>query len=55
MKLRCLSNLTKTTTKGKEYPVIKETEHFYIINGDDGYMIDVAKCFVGKFFEVMKE
>ena len=55
MKLRCLSNLSKTTTKGKEYPVIKETEHFYIINGDDGYMIDVAKCFVGKFFEEAKE
>ena len=55
MKLKCLSNLSKSTTKGKEYPVIKETEHFYIINGDDGYMVDVAKFFVGKFFEVMEE
>ena len=55
MKLKCLSNLSKTTTQDKEYPVIKETEHFYIINGDDGYMVDVAKCFIGKFFEVMKE
>ena len=55
MKLKCLSNLSKTTTKGKEYPVIKETEHFYIINGDDGYIINVAKCFIGKFFEVVEE
>ena len=55
MKLRCLSNLSKTTTKGKEYPVIKETENYYIINGDDGYMINVAKCFIGEFFEVVKE
>ena len=55
MKLKCLSNLSKTTTKGKEYPVIKETEHFYVIKADDGYMINVAKCFIGKFFEVIKE
>ena len=55
MKLRCLSNLSKTTTKGKEYPVIKETEHFYIINGDDGYMVNVAKCFARKFFEEVQE
>ena len=55
MKLKCLSNLSETTTKGKEYQVLKETEHFYIINGDDGYMIDVAKCFIGKFFEEVSE
>ena len=55
MKLKCLSNLSKTTTQDKEYPVIKETEHFYIINGDDGYMINVAKCFIGKFFEKLNE
>ena len=54
MKLKCLSNLSKTTTKGEEYPGIKDTEHFYIINGDDGYMVNVAKCFIGKFFEVIK-
>ena len=55
MKLKCLSNLSETTTKGKIYPVIKETKNFYIINGDDGYMIDVATCFVGKFFGEVSE
>ena len=55
MKLKCLSNLSKTTTKGKEYPVIKETEHFYVIKADDGYMIDVAKYLAKIFFEVVEE
>ena len=54
MKLKCLSNLSKTTTKGKEYPVIKETEHFYIIIDDDNNMTNIHKCFIGKFFEVVK-
>lgn len=55
MKLKCLSNLSKTTTKGKEYEVIVETKHFYAIKGDDGYVVDVAKCFIGKFFEEVQE
>lgn len=54
MKLRCLSNLSNIMTKGREYQVLKETEHVYIINGDYGYMVNVAKCFIGKFFEVVE-
>ena len=26
--------------------VESDDEHFYVINGDDGYMINVAKCFL---------
>ena len=54
MTLRCLSVLSRSTTKGKEYKVFKETDNFYIIIEDDYHMCNIAKCFVPKFFEVVK-
>ena len=54
MILRCLSVLSRSTTKDKCYKVIKETENFYIIIDDDEHICNIAKCFVGKFFEVIK-
>ena len=55
MILRCLSSISRFTTKDKCYKVIKETEHFYIIIDDDENIItNIPKCFIGKFFEVVK-
>ena len=53
MILRCLSNLSKSTTKGKDYIVIKETDHFFMIIDDNNNITNVARCFIGKFFEVV--
>ena len=55
MVLKCLSVLSRSTTKGKCYEVIKETEHFFIIIDDDNHICNIAKCFVGKFFKVVEE
>ena len=54
MILKCLSSISRFTTKDKCYKVIKETEHFYIIIDDDNPITNIHKCFIGKFFEVIK-
>ena len=55
MKLKCLLNISRFTTKDKEYPVIKETECYCTIKADDGYPIEISKFSIGKFFEVVEE
>ena len=54
MILRCLTSLSKSTTKGKYYEVVKKTQNFYIIIDDDFCLCNIAKCFVPKFFEVLE-
>ena len=54
MKLRCLSSISRFTTVGKLYEVKKETDNFYIIIDDDFCLCNIHKCFIGKFFEVVK-
>ena len=54
MILKCLSSISRCTTKDKCYKVRKEPEHFYIIIDDDNNMTNIHKCFIGKFFEVVK-
>ena len=55
MILKCLSSISRFTTKDKCYKVFKETDNFYIIIDDDDHICNIAKCFVGKFFEVVEE
>ena len=54
MKLRSLTSLSKSITKGKCYEVVKETDNFYIVVDENAYLCNIAKCFVPKFFEVVK-
>ena len=54
MILKCLSIISRSTTKDKCYKVIKETEHFYIIIDDDDNITNIHKCFIGKFFVEVK-
>ena len=55
MKLKCLLNISRFTTKDKEYPVIKETECYCTIKANDGYPIEISKFSIGKFFEEVSE
>ena len=55
MYIKCLTTISRCITKDRCYKVITETEHFYIIIDDDENIItNIPKCFIGKFFEVVK-
>ena len=54
MILKCLSSISRFTTKDKCYKVIKETDDFLTIIIDN-HPITFAKCYEGKFFVIIKK
>lgn len=54
MALKCLTDISSTTTKDNEYEVIEETKDCYVIIADDGYATNILKDFIGIYFEVIE-
>ena len=51
MVLKCITDISSTTTKDNEYEVIEETKDYYVIIADDGYATNILKDYIGIYFE----
>ena len=51
MVLKCITDISSTTTKDKEYEVIEETKDYYVIIADAGYATNILKDYIGIYFE----
>ena len=54
MILKCITDISSTTTKDSEYEVIEETKDCYVIIAEDGYATNILKDFIGIYFEVIE-
>lgn len=51
MVLKCITDISSTTTKDKEYEVIEETKDYYVIIADAGYATNILKDYIGIYCE----
>lgn len=51
MVLKCITDISSTTTKDNEYEVVEETKDYYVIIADGGYATNILKDYIGIYFE----